>query len=223
MAERDPESESAETDSPPPRRDTKLDPDSVRTARDFLLTDRRARWDESPHESVARRIAALREAKERGPYANLPAPAPTPEPDASPPGEPGQPPPAPEIVLSATGVRRAGTGWRASCVHRRGVDSRYVADTRYGGYVGAFLHALEIRDGFYRERRLPIPWEAAAVVDGRAAATELERDGERILVRWNGEEHEVTGDDAEEVATELALDLFVELVSTLPGAPSVAR
>jgi hypothetical protein len=90
-----------------------------------------------------------------------------------------------------------------------------VNDARYGGYVGSFIAALEVRDGFYRERGMPIPGDVEAVFDGERVAPEIVRRKRSIVVRWQGQEHVVTGEDAEEIATEIALDLFVEFLGTL--------
>jgi hypothetical protein len=35
------------------------------------------------------------------------------------------------------------------------------------------------------------------------------------VVHWQGQQHVVTGHDAEEIATEIALDLFVEFLDNL--------
>ncbi len=135
----------------------------------------------------------------------------TESPESQSPSEP------PRLELSAPDIRRAVAGWRARCIHKRGVDSRHVKDTRYGGYVGSFIRALDFRDGFHRERGLPIPREIAAVVDGKRVAPEVFKREQSLVVRWQGQEHEVTGDDAEEIATEIALDLFVEFLDTFRG------
>jgi hypothetical protein len=132
-----------------------------------------------------------------------------------------EPPPetGPTLELSATDIRRTDTGWRARCIHKRGVDSRHVNDARYGGYVKSFIEAIDVRDRFCRNRGVPIPWEIEAVVDGDRVAPEVVRQGNKFVVRWQGQEHEVTGADAEEIATEVALDLFVEYLERfLPAA-----
>ncbi len=105
--------------------------------------------------------------------------------------------------------------WRARCIHTRGVDSRHVTDARHGGYIGSFIRALDFRDEFHRKRGVPIPREIAAVVDGKRVAPEVVRRRRAVVVRWQGQEHVVTGDDAEEIATEIvALDLFVEFLTS---------
>jgi hypothetical protein len=119
------------------------------------------------------------------------------------------------IELSATDIRRTSSGWRARCIHKRGVDSRHVNDARYGGYVKSFIEAMDVRDRFCRGRGLPIPWEIEAIVDGVRVAPEVEQTGRRFVVRWQGQEHVVTGADAQEIATEIALDLFVEYLDEL--------
>lgn len=124
------------------------------------------------------------------------------------------------LELSAPDIRRTASGWRARCIHPRGVDSRHVNDARYGFYVGSFIEAVDVRDRFYRDRGIPIPWQIEAVVDGVHIAPEVVRRKRSIIVRWQGQEHVVTGKDAEEIATEIALDLFVELIDSLrPEAP----
>lgn len=135
---------------------------------------------------------------------------------ADPPASPDTQSPCepPRLELSAPHIRRAPAGWRARCIHTKGVDSRHVNDARYGGYVGSFIRALDFRDGFHRQRGLPIPWEIAAIVDGKRVAPEVVRTGRALIVRWQGQEHVVTGEDAEEIATEIALDLFVEFLDT---------
>lgn len=90
-----------------------------------------------------------------------------------------------------------------------------VNDERHGGYVGSFIAALDIRDRFYRERAIPIPWQIEAIVDGERLAPEVVTGKRSIVVCWQGQEHVVTGDDAEEIATEIALDLFVEFLDNL--------
>lgn len=135
-------------------------------------------------------------------------------PAAGPAETPAESEPAP-LELSAPDIRRTASGWRARCIHSRGVDSRHVYDARYGYYVGSFIEALDVRDRFYRERGMPIPWQIEAIVDGvRIAPEVVQREG-AIVVRWQGQEHVVTGADAEEIATEIALDLFVEYLDGL--------
>lgn len=124
-------------------------------------------------------------------------------PDSQSPCEP------PRLELSAPDIRRAPAGWRARCIHKRGVDSRHVKDARYGGYVGSFIRALDFRDRFHRERGVPIPWEIAAVVDGKRVAPEVVWRRRALVVRWQGQEHVVSGE-----ADEIALDLFVEHLDT---------
>lgn len=119
------------------------------------------------------------------------------------------------LELSAADIRRTASGWRARCIHKRGVDSRHVQDARYGGYIKSFLQAIDIRDQFCRARGLPIPWQIEAIVDGVRVAPEVVRSGRKLLVQWQGQEHVVTGTDAEEIATEIALDLFVEYLDGL--------
>lgn len=119
------------------------------------------------------------------------------------------------LELSAADIRRTASGWRARCIHKRGVDSRHVQDARYGGYIKSFLQAIDTRDQFYRARGMPIPWQIEAIVDGVRVAPEVARSGRKLLVQWQGQEHVVTGTDAEEIATEIALDLFVEYLNGL--------
>lgn len=178
----------------------KLDEEAVRAAKDFLL---------------GRTPAGNNRSGASAPMSEPPAPAVP----ASPPSSPG-PGPA-RLELSATDIRRTESGWRARCIHKRGVDSRHVNDARYGGYVKSFIEAIDVRDRFCRERGMPIPWEVEAIVDGVRVAPEVERKGRSIVVRWQGQEHVVTGEDAEEIATEIALDLFVEYLGDIqsPGAP----
>lgn len=190
--------------------DRKLDHEAVRTAQEFLL-GRSVRPGRAPE----RRGDAVRKARPtRAPEPYEPSSAPTPPADTPLPSE------TPWLELTAPDIRRTDSGWRARCIHTRGVDSRHVNDARYGGYVGSFIAALDARDRFYRERGMAIPWEIEAVLDGERIAPEIVRRKRSIVVRWQGQEHVVSGDDAEEIATELALDLFVEFLGALqPQAP----
>jgi len=189
--------------------DRKLDSEAVRTAQEFLL-GRSTRPGRAPERrgDVARRAPQTR-APEAGP-ASAPAP----------PYDVPLPSATPWLELTAPDIRRTDSGWRARCIHSRGVDSRHVNDVRYGGYVGSFIAALDVRDRFYRERGMAIPAEIEAVLDGERMAPEIVRRKRSLVVRWQGQEHVVSGDDAEEIATELALDLFVEFLGSLqPQAP----
>lgn len=127
-----------------------------------------------------------------------------------------------ELVLRATGIHRAGNGWQVRCRGGGVMVSKYVADSRYDGYVGAFIEALDVRDELYGEHDLPIPPAIEAVVDGERVAPELLATRGGLAVRWRGKDYEVSGEDAEEIATEIALDVFVEYLQTLRDGVSVA-
>ena len=190
-------------------RDRDLDPESLRAARSFLLdrTERRQAKDEGD-----KQLAAMLEEQRRrldGITAEPEAPEPAPE--------------ARRVELTADRIRRVKGGWRASCRHRRGVDARFVSDERYGGYLRSFIEAIDVRDRFHRDRRVALPTEIAAIVEGERVAPDFERaDEDHVVVRFRGEEHEVEGDDALEIAIEIALDLFVEYLWTLPEAQEAA-
>lgn len=178
----------------------KLDKDAVQAAREFLL-GRSAESDATP----GRRNRAVSSDESARTSESSGVALTAPEVSS----------PASRLELSAPHIRRTASGWRARCIHQRGVDSRHVNDARYGGYIGSFLEALDVRDRFFRERGLPIPWEIEAVLDGERVAPEIVRRKRSIVVRWQGQEHEVSGADAEEIATEIALDLFVEFLNAL--------
>ena len=187
------------------KRDRDLDQESLEAARSFLLdrTERRQAKDEGD-----KQLAAMLEEQRRrldGITAEPETPEPVPE--------------ARRVELTADRIRRVKGGWRASCRHRRGVDARFVSDERYGGYVRSFIEAIDVRDRFHRDRRVPLPTAIAAIVDGETIAPEFAPAGDdRVVVRFRGEEHDVEGDDALEIAVEIALDLFVEYLWTLPEA-----
>lgn len=176
---------------PPTPPDRKVDEEALKAAKDFLL----GRTGNEPRARDRRGAAPA--------STTIPSPAP-----------PAEPEPA-RLELSAPDVSRVAGGWRARCIHKRGVDSRHVNDARYGGYIGSFIEAIEVRDRFYRERGMQIPWRVEAVVDGERVAPEVRREKRSTVVSWQGEEHVVTGNDADEIATEIALDLFVEFLGTL--------
>ena len=176
----------------------KLDEKALEAAKAFLLGRASA-----PQTDEAAMTAKAKTAQ--SPVA-VPSAAALPEPSFSEPAG---------LELSAADIRRTTSGWRARCIHKRGVDSRHVQDARYGGYIKSFLQAIDIRDQFCRARGIPIPWQIEAIVDGARVAPEVVRPGRKLLVRWQGQEHVVTGNDAEEIATEIALDLFVEYLNGL--------
>lgn len=184
--------------------DRKLDSEAVRAAKEFLLGP-----SGEPGHNRGRRGVQRRGGQARAPESPVPAPPP------APPTEIPIPAQRPWLELAAPDIRRTDSGWRARCIHTRGVDARHVSDARYGGYLGSFIAALEARDRFYRERGLPIPWEIEAIVDGERIAPEVVRRKRSVVVRWQDQEHVVTGDDAQEIATEIALDLFVEFLGSL--------